>query len=311
MGVVQIGRRLVARRLSWLGIWAALLLGGYRAWEYEVVTVAGVIGIAKATALKVAGNDPADVPNEADGTWHPHASRSGRWAASVGPVFTAGEARVGPGLPPLNLDRDTKCLARAIFHEAAQDPVAARVAIGHVAMTRLAEVAAVPGAKASMCAVVYHGINALHGCLFVATCRGKGAAEPTGDAWRQSQQIAVELMAGKLDIPAVTSQAQLAEATHFHILGERPAWTAGTTKVAQVGRFVFLSRRPVEPTDRPSHGGEALAQVAKPVKADGGDETDRKAATEPRKPPIRGEPRSPEEPAPVRSTDAWMPAGGQ
>ena len=93
-----------------------------------------------------------------------------------------------------------------------------------------------------MCGVVFNGKNTPLGCLFVATCRNAGAAEPSGEAWRQAQQIAADLIAGRLNALAATRQPPLVEATHFHAVGERPGWLANVNKLTQVGRFVFLGR---------------------------------------------------------------------
>jgi Cell Wall Hydrolase len=273
---------LLAKRLLWVAALCAVASGVHLAWQRDLLSAAGFSALAKSVVWTPGQSDATDVPGEGSGRPAPalevpspvaRASSAGR-TLSVGTIFEPSAVTVAPpplpiALDPITLDKETTCLARAIYHEAAHDPVAVRIAIAHVAMVRQAQSArqaphngpgappspgstsaakASPGgASGSMCAVVYNGVNSLHGCLFVATCRGSGAAQPTGEAWREAQQIASDLMSGKIDALTATRKPELAEATHFHTTGERPGWLGSATKVAQVGRFVFLNRKPVEP----------------------------------------------------------------
>ena len=98
--------------------------------------------------------------------------------------------------------------------------------------------------------------------------------------------------------------------------GERPGWLASTTKLAQVGRFVFLTRRPVEQARKQVSRDEPPSEPATPVKADSeadeSDQSDRKMAAAPRQPLSRREPGSNEASAskPTRAAETWI-TGGQ
>lgn len=200
-----------------------------------------------------------------------------------------------PGAPrppplPLHLDRESTCLARAIYHEAAHDPFEVRVAIAHVAVQRLAQAgqqgSALPGGKSTLCSIVYHGLNSTYGCLFVATCRHAGAPEPSGEAWRQAQKIADDLLAGRLHAADAAKQPLLVTATHFHAATERPAWLGQVVKLAQIGRFVFSSRKPTEPADEADLAPNRAAPATLAVRASR-TETPGKAPSATRRPSVR------------------------
>jgi hypothetical protein len=240
-------------------------------------------------------------------------SGTGQDTAAVGQVFeTPAQPPAKPPPLPIKLDRESTCLARAIYYEAAHDPLEARVAIAHVAMVRLAQA----GPKTTMCSVIFNGMNSPLGCLFVATCRNAGAAEPSGEAWRQAQQIAADLIAGRLDALAVTRQPPLAEATHFHAVGERPGWLGSVNKLTQVGRFVFLGR-PATATATAHQVPDVVPNrvapptVAVTAKAEPSQE-DQPSVMAVRKPLARSAAAAADLPVKAkapRTSDAWMSAG--
>lgn len=314
MNAVRLWLGLMAKKLLWVSVAVAVFAGARIAWQRDLVTFSGISAAAKTLVWRPGiQDDQPDGPNSGP-------PGNARVATSVGmSVFDrdasgasgaaepAAMVSVAPSMP-LSLDRDTKCLARAIYHEATHDPLETRIGIGHVAMVRVAQSAP----KTSMCDVVYAGKNAVLGCLFVATCRSAGSAEPSGPAWHSAQQIARDLMTGKLDAPAAAKQPLLAEATHFHPSGERPGWLGQVTRVTQIGRFVFSSRRPVELTA----AAATASAAAEPVREETPSEKQRASASpSPRKPLHRGENHDgPSASAPsksaVKSTEGWF-AGSQ
>lgn len=267
MTAIRLWLVLMAKRLLWAGLACALGFAGYRAWQADMLTASDLMARAgsmfpnKSIFVKQSPTQEWNAaPDRATESYRPasgnpdiagghdrghvvptSAGRSGigQDTAGVGQVFeTPAPPPAKPPPLPIKLDRESTCLARAIYYEAAHDPLEARVAIAHVAMVRLAQA----GQKTTMCSVIFNGMNSPLGCLFVATCRNAGAAEPSGEAWRQAQQIATDLMTGRLNALTATRQPQLADATHFHTVGERPGWLANVNKLTQVGRFVFLGR---------------------------------------------------------------------
>jgi spore germination cell wall hydrolase CwlJ-like protein len=318
MDAIKLWVWLMARRVLWIAVVGGVIAGGRFAWQYELLSFSGMAAFAKTLVWTPGDPDNADIPSEG-------ATKSRRKArtmaraeterpTSVGTIFQTAETAPGAAPPlPVYLDRETTCLARAIYHEAAHDPAESRIAIAHVAMVRLAQAGQPtgpnqPATKASMCAVVYGGMNSVLGCLFVATCRSSGAAVPGGDAWRQAQEIASQVMTGRIDAVAATGQPLLAEATHFHPKGERPGWVGSVAPLTKVGRFVFLSRKPLEP------GAVAGNREAPPTETvgDKSSEPEAKSQPAPKRPLQRAEQGGNEtasKPQKVGSSDGWMNAG--
>jgi spore germination cell wall hydrolase CwlJ-like protein len=340
MTAIRLWLVLMAKRLLWAGLACALGFGGYRAWQADMLTALDLAARAqslfankilftkqKTTEEWNAATDRATEsyrpasgnPDNERGLDRGHVvptsagqSGTGQGAAAVGQVFeTPAPPPAKPPPLPVRLDRESTCLARAIYYEAAHDPLETRVAIAHVAMVRLAQ--STP--KSTMCGVVFNGKNTPLGCLFVATCRNAGAAEPSGEAWRQAQQIATDLTAGRLNALTATRQPQLTEATHFHTVGERPGWLANVNKLTQVGRFVFLGRPTAAMAAAPLVLDAAPNRVPPPTVA-----VTAKAEPSPdaqpsvmavRKPLARAASVAPEAPAKpkARTGEDWMNAG--
>ncbi len=352
MTPIRLWLMLMAKRLLWLSLACVLGFGGYRAWQADVLTGTNLVAKAKSLFVKqesVAERSaaersighgrrsgesykPASGALEGDrdlGQGHvvptstgqspagqagTEQARTGQIAASVEAVVETSPQAAKPPPLPIKLDRESTCLARAIYYEAAHDPLEARIAIAHVAMVRLAQTTP----KSSMCGVVFNGKNTPLGCLFVATCRNAGAVEPSGEAWRQAQQIATDLTAGRLNALTASRQPALAEATHFHAVGEKPGWLPNVNKLTQVGRFVFLGRpaavaaaapAPLVPDVVPNR--VAPPTVAVTAKAEASQE-DQPSVMAMRKPLARSQATAADAPAKAKAQRAsadWMGAG--
>lgn len=314
MDAIKLWLGLMAKRAMLVAGLVAVAFGSTAAWQHGLLTFSGLAAFAKTLVWQPGQPEAADLPNEdvdrpKRGRSAAASAHAGRVAASVGVAIFDGPGTPGHAPPlPIKLDRETTCLARAVYHEAAHDPVEVRIAIAHVAMVRLGQA----GPKPSMCAVIYGGMNSVLGCLFVATCRNSGAAEPTGDVWRQAQEIAKESMAGNINAVAATGKPLLAEATHFHPRTERPAWIASVNKLTLVGRFVFLSRKPVEPGIVVGNSEPPPTQTVE-AKSEADESKSAESKPAPKKPLVRndgGTGTAPSGAKPTRAAEAWF-TGGQ
>ena len=148
-------------------------------------------------------------------------------------------------------ESEVRCLALAVYHDGAGEPLEVKQSFAQVAMNR----ARLHKDSKSLCNIVYFGLGLPHGCVFRATCRKVGAPTPEASpGWIQAMEIATEAVSTDVLVP------KLRDATHFHAVTEpRPDWSRQLYKVALMGRYIFYSTQLIdEAADNPS------APAAKP-----------------------------------------------
>ena len=124
--------------------------------------------------------------------------------------------------------RALRCLAQAIYYEAALEPRRGQEAVAQVILNRVRD----PNFPASICGVVYQGAERTTGCQFSFTCDGSLARPPVAWAWNQAQDVARRALEG-------FTAAWVGTATHYHADYVRPWWSPTVTKVNQVGAHIF------------------------------------------------------------------------
>jgi spore germination cell wall hydrolase CwlJ-like protein len=126
--------------------------------------------------------------------------------------------------------RERNCLATAVYFEARGESARGQKAVAEVILSRTR----VPGRPKSICGVVYEGSKRSTGCQFSFTCDGVADRVHNGDAWRQAQRIATNVMrtGGKVNPVA-------GGATFYHADYVSPGWASRMVKVASIGQHVF------------------------------------------------------------------------
>jgi len=124
--------------------------------------------------------------------------------------------------------RARRCLADAIYYEAALEPLEGRRAVAQVVLNRVRD----PNFPKSVCGVVYDGWKSGPGCQFSFACDGSLARPPVPGLYRDALDIADQALAGHVEPLAGL-------ATHYHATSVDPSWRADMVKVAQVGSQVF------------------------------------------------------------------------
>lgn len=120
-----------------------------------------------------------------------------------------------------------KCLAQAIYYEAALEPELGQRAVAQVVLNRVRH----PAYPDSVCGVVYQGAND-RVCQFSFTCDGSLLRAPMRSHWERASRIAKEALAGAR-VPEVGT------ATHYHADYVVPRWAYTLGKIRRIGRHIF------------------------------------------------------------------------
>lgn len=121
-----------------------------------------------------------------------------------------------------------KCLAQAVYYEAAREPIEGRRAVAQVVLNRVRS----PLYPNSVCGVVYEGSERITGCQFSFTCDGSLLRAPMPALWRQAEDVARQALAGDVETSVGT-------ATNYHADYVLPKWAFTLAKIDQIGRHIF------------------------------------------------------------------------
>lgn len=121
-----------------------------------------------------------------------------------------------------------KCLAQAIYYEAAVEPIEGRRAVAQVVLNRVRS----PLYPDSVCGVVYEGSERSTGCQFSFTCDGSLLRAPMNGPWREAEEVARQALAGRIE-------ARVGTATNYHADYVLPKWAFTLSKIDKIGRHIF------------------------------------------------------------------------
>ncbi|WP_305095662.1 cell wall hydrolase [Croceibacterium aestuarii] len=160
--------------------------------------------------------------------------------------------------------RAQKCLAMAIYYEAATEPDAGQRAVAQVVLNRVAH----PSYPNTVCGVVFQGSERRTGCQFTFTCDGSLNRQPMAAFWDRASRVAHQALAGAVYAP-------VGLATHYHTLAVHPYWADSLQKVTTIGAHIFYRWRGAAGQSNAFtvayRGGEPLAaphpRVTEPVPA--------------------------------------------
>jgi len=127
---------------------------------------------------------------------------------------------------------DLDCLALNIYFEARNEALEGKRAVGHVVMNRVRD-AAFPG---SVCQVIREGGERARGrCQFSWWCDGRNDRPLDNLAWRESREIAWDILRGATRDPT-------SGALWYHADYVAPAWRADFGAGHQIGSHIFYRR---------------------------------------------------------------------
>jgi hypothetical protein len=127
--------------------------------------------------------------------------------------------------------RATRCLADAVYYEAATEPSQGRRAVAQVVLNRLRD----PHFPKTICGVVFDGWRGVAGCQFSFACDGSLRRPPDARLYAGALEIAGQALSGRVE-PAAGL------ATYYHATSVAPAWRADMVKVARIGSQIFYRR---------------------------------------------------------------------
>ncbi|MEQ8411385.1 MAG: cell wall hydrolase [Erythrobacter sp.] len=125
-----------------------------------------------------------------------------------------------------------RCLAEAVFYEAAGESEPGQRAVAQVVLNRVRH----PAWPGSVCGVVFQGAERATGCQFTFTCDGSRERTPRGAGWARARRIARAALAGAV-------QPQVGLATHYHALWVTPRWAEALDPVGTIGAHRFYRAR--------------------------------------------------------------------
>ncbi|RAK51418.1 cell wall hydrolase [Phenylobacterium deserti] len=125
-------------------------------------------------------------------------------------------------------DRALRCLAQAVYYEAAREPLKGQEAVAQVVLNRVRH----PAYPKSICGVVYQGSLRATGCQFTFTCDGSLAWAPEPALWNRAMSVARRALGGYV-------AKEVGPATHYHATYVAPYWAPTLVKMTQVGAHIF------------------------------------------------------------------------
>lgn len=131
---------------------------------------------------------------------------------------------------PFKFNKQAKCLATGIYHEARGEPVDGQLAVGQVIMNRV-DSKYYPN---TICGVVFQNAHWRNRCQFSFACDGISDTPRDKHAWKRSINVAERVITD--DVPL---DIQLATSTHYHATYVRPGWATRLRRTGQIGKHVF------------------------------------------------------------------------
>ena len=159
-------------------------------------------------------------------TWRPIAPPAEHIAAAATP---AALPQTAPDLALTELLAEHRCLAEALYYEARGEGPTGQQAVAEVVFHRMTT----GNYGNSICAVVYEG-SSHPGCQFSFTCNGDLHRPREAAAWRQSEQLAAEILTGEVPLRNATLGA-----TNYHAAWMNPYWAPTLKKTTQIGNHIF------------------------------------------------------------------------
>ena len=122
-----------------------------------------------------------------------------------------------------------RCLSEALYYEARGEGRIGERAVAEVVFHRMNA----GHYGHSICAVVYEG-SFRPGCQFSFTCDGALHRPREASAWKESEQLAAQILTGQVPLRNATGGA-----THYHAVWVSPFWAPTLKKTAQIGNHIF------------------------------------------------------------------------
>lgn len=144
------------------------------------------------------------------------------------------------------VERDVYCLAQNIYHEARGEPMAGKLAVGHVVLNRMAD-RRFP--KLACSVIKQGGEKRRYRCQFSWWCDGRSDRARNQVAWQESMVIAFLIRAGVTADPT-------GGALWYHANYVRPFWSNEMRLNVRIGKHIFYTD-PGSRDERPTQVADA------------------------------------------------------
>ena len=145
-------------------------------------------------------------------------------------------------LASAKLDKQSRCLALAIYYEARGESELGQIAIAQVVLNRVKS-RKYPG---TICKVVYENSHMRNRCQFSFTCDGRPENPRHRVAWGQAKSLAVAIYCRKdcdpdarQDSPLSRLDAKMRRASHYHATYVAPRWSRRLKRTGKIGQHIF------------------------------------------------------------------------
>jgi N-acetylmuramoyl-L-alanine amidase len=155
-----------------------------------------------------------------------------RYLLAIALIFTA------PYTHASDENGDAYCMAKNIYFEAGNQPVAGKIAVSHVVLNRMYS----PSYPDNICDVIYQArwrtdwkgkeVPVRHMCQFSWFCDGKSDDPVDSDTWMFSLMVANSVLNG--DFSDITEGS-----THYHADSVHPYWADSLNKVVTIDNHIF------------------------------------------------------------------------
>ena len=145
---------------------------------------------------------------------------------------------IAPHVQASDENGDAFCLAKNIYFEAGNQPLAGQIAVSQVVINRVYSIAY----PDTICDVVYQAkwienwkgtvVPVRHMCQFSWFCDGKSDIPEDSDTWMQSLMLANEILQGEW-------QDITEGSTHYHADSVYPYWADSLNKTVTINNHVF------------------------------------------------------------------------
>jgi spore germination cell wall hydrolase CwlJ-like protein len=143
--------------------------------------------------------------------------------------YAAAPAQPAEDMVLTQLAAEHRCLSEALYYEARGEGRSGEQAVAEVVFHRMNA----GHYGHSICAVVYEG-SFRPGCQFSFTCDGALHRPREASAWKESEQLAAQILTGQVPLRNATGGA-----THYHAVWVSPFWAPTLKKTAQIGNHIF------------------------------------------------------------------------
>jgi spore germination cell wall hydrolase CwlJ-like protein len=131
-------------------------------------------------------------------------------------------------LPATKLDKQTACLAQAIYFESRGEPLAGQIAVAEVVLNRVDS----PAFPDTVCAVTRQGAGTGRGCQFSYVCDRYSDVMRSPVQRARAEKLAALMMQGR-------ARTATDGALYFHTRAVRTGWSKRMTRTAAIGHHQF------------------------------------------------------------------------